>query len=52
MVHYSGCRLNVARLGGTSDATLSPVLRLGIGSPKDFALRDLARRATIGLVQH
>ena len=23
---YSGCRLNVARLGGTSDATLSPVL--------------------------
>ena len=47
---YRGCRLNVARLGGTSDATSSPVLHQGIGSPEDFALRDLARRATIGLV--
>jgi len=26
------------------------VLHKGIGSPKDFALRDLARRATLGLV--
>ena len=49
---YSGCRLNVARLGGTSDAILSPVLHWGMGSPKEFALRDLARRATIRLVLH
>ena len=47
---YSGCRPNVARLDGTSDATLRPVLHSGIGSPKDFALRDLAHRATIGLL--
>ena len=46
---YSGCRLNVARLG---DATFSPVLHQGFGSPENFALRDLARRATIRLVLH
>ena len=28
------------------------MLYQGIGSPKDFALRDIARRATIGLVLH
>ena len=50
MVTYSGCRLNVARLGGTSNATLSPVLHWGSGSPEDVALRDLARLATIGHV--
>ena len=50
--YYSGCRLNVAGLGGTFDATLRPVLHEGIGGPNNLALRDLARRAAIGLVLH
>ena len=49
---YRGCRLNVARLGGTFDATLSPGLHEGIGGPNYLVLRDLARRAAIGLVLH
>ena len=47
---YSGVNLNVARPDMNNYATLSLVLYKGIGSPKDFALRDLARRATLGFV--
>ena len=50
--HYCGVTLNVACLARTKHATLSLVLHQGIGSPKDFALRDLARRAELGLVLH
>ena len=47
---YSGCRLKIAGPGGNSNAIVSSVLYQGIGSPKNFALRDLARRAILSPV--
>ena len=49
-VDYSGVTLNVARPDMNNYATLGVMLYKGIGGPKDFALWDLARRATLGFV--
>ena len=47
---YSGVTLNVARPDMNNYATLGVIRYYGIGGSKDFALWDLARRATLGLV--
>ena len=47
-VLYSGITLNVARPDMNNYAALRVMLYEGIGGPKDFALWDLARRATLG----
>ena len=47
---YSGSTLNVARPDMNNHATLGVMLYKGIGGSKDFALWDLARRATLGCV--
>jgi hypothetical protein len=47
---YSGVTLNVARPDMKNYATLGVMLYQGIGGPKDFALWDIARHATLGLV--
>ena len=43
---YSSVTLNVARTDMNNYATLGFLLYWGIGGSKDFALWDLARRAT------
>jgi hypothetical protein len=48
--NYSGVTLNVARPDMNNYATLGVVLYWGIGGSKDFALWDLARRATLRFV--
>jgi hypothetical protein len=48
--HYSGVTLNVARPDMNNYATLGVMLYQGISGSKDFALWDLARRATLGFV--
>ena len=47
---YSGVILNVARPDMNNYATLGVMQYEGIGGPKDFALWDLARRATLEFV--
>ena len=49
-VDFSGVTLNVARPDLNNYATVGVMLYWGIGGSKDFALRDLARRATLGFV--
>ena len=50
--HYSGVTLSVARPDMNNYATLGVMLYKGIGGSKNFALWDLARRATSGFVPH
>ena len=47
---YSGATLNVARPDMNNYATLGVMLYQGIGGSQEFALWDLARRATLGFV--
>ena len=47
---YSGVTLNVARPDMNNYATLGVLLCKGIGGSEEFALWDLARRATLGFV--
>ena len=47
---YSGVTLNVAPPDMNNYATLGVMLYQGIGGSQDFALWDLARRATLGFV--
>ena len=47
---YSGVTLIVARPDMNKYATLGVMLYKGIGGSNDFALWDLARRATLGFV--
>ena len=47
---HSGVTLNVARPDMNNHATLGVMQYKGIRGSKDFALWDLARRATLGFV--